>query len=242
MGCTMKKIVDFNSKNEFDIFFSKSICDFLGFGSEGSCYRGKDGKAYKCFDIDEELESEYDVKKIITDADINTEAFAFPDTIFTVRGTLAGYTSKLISPNLFSNEFLVKKNTISHINFNKLIKAYYEMIGDVDYLTSQGIKIYDLGFNLLYDSNRLYGIDTCSYEQNKSITCQENRDTLSDAMKKAFLFFLLNNDEKYKVCNNAFDLLLKDMEKIDVEYFLRDIEKKYKDNNKVYINKKSGNS
>lgn len=235
----MNRVVNFESKDEFNSFLDSVTREFLGFGAEGSCYRGRDGLAYKCLGIDEDEESEYTVDEIITTADIQTEAFALPDTIFTVKDSFAGYTSKLISPNLFSNQFLVDKNTVSHISFDKLISAYYSMFKDVDYFTSQGIKIYDLGFNLLYDGKRLYGVDTCAYSWDNSITFEENRESLSDAMKKAFFGFLLRNDNKYVNCDNAYAVLLKDMEEADTECFLRDIERKYsnKEKSNVYIKK-----
>ena len=120
----MNKIVNFESKEEFNNFLDSVTYEALGSGSEGSCFRGKDGLAYKFLDIDEDEESDYNPEKIITTADIQTEAFALPDTIFTVKDNFVGYTSNLISPNLFSNRFLVDNNTVSHIDFDKLILLF----------------------------------------------------------------------------------------------------------------------
>ena len=186
----MKKIIDFNSRVEFDAYIKQKTCENLGSGSEGSCFRGVDGKAYKCLEYNEKYPTiEYDIDKIITTADITNDSFAFPEILFTINGDFVGYTSTLISPNLFSDKLLVVQNTIDHINFDKLIDAYHKMKMDVVHLTSEGIKIYDLPFNILFDGEKLVGIDTCCYSYDKSISLEENIGSLDMAIKQAFTCF-----------------------------------------------------
>lgn len=236
----MNKIVNFDTDEQFNSFIQQKIEKELGFGSEGSCYSGKDGKAYKVFSF----ETDYVPEEIITTADIETDAFAFPETLFTVNGQLVAYTSKEVSPNLFSKDLLVEQNTIAHIDFEQLLCAYHNMKEHIAFITSKKIKIDDLSFNLLYDGKSLIGCDTCTYSWDESVTSEKNMTLLDDAMKKSFFLFLLNNDEKYSHPTLGTSRLLDDMEKVNVEDFLRYVEYKYKpkDSPKTYINKKSSNN
>ena len=230
----MPKVINFHSKIEFDTYIMKKVCENLGSGSEGCCYKGIDGKAYKCIDYDEEyFFPDYDINKIITTSDITNESFAFPQILFTIAGEVVGYMSDLVEPNLFHDCFLAELNTIDHIDFDKLIEAYYKMKNDVSALTDSGIRIYDLPFNLLFDGEKLVGTDTCSYSYDKEISLEENIDSLDTAIKQAFYLFLSNKGEEerkdfYKEHNDK-----------SPEDFLRTLEAKYKTKNKVYVNKKS---
>lgn len=218
----MNKIVDFDSKKEFNVYIQQKRGPFLGIGSEGRCYLGKDNLAYKVLNNDDDTFLVYDPKKIITTADVSSEYFAFPDVLFTIKGEFAGYTAKAIVPNLFSDKYLIDMNTVSHIDFDRLIEAYHVMREEIARLTSQGIRIYDLPFNLTYDGHKLVGIDTCVYQWDENITLEENTASLDEAMKKAFYLFLENNQRAYNHDQHIVD------DKQGVEDFLKDVESTYK--------------
>lgn len=234
----MSKVMDFDSIDKFNTYIMKKYCDSLGSGSEGCCYKGNDGKAYKCIDYDEGFFcSDYNIDKIITTSDVTNESFAFPQILFTVGDDFVGYTSELVEPDLFDDYFFVTQNTIDHIDFDKLIKAYYKMEKDVLLLTNNSIKIYDLPYNLLFDGERLVGIDTCCFSYDESISLEENIGSLDMAIKQAFYMFLSTRGEDE--CTSFY----KEHNDKTPEEFLRILESRYKSDtkNRVYVNKKSSN-
>ena len=88
----MNKIVNFNSEKEFIAYRKSKTCSELGTGSEGTCYLGRDGLAYK--DLSEGFRSEvYIPEDIVTRSECSVKSFAFPHVLFTVNGELMGYTS-----------------------------------------------------------------------------------------------------------------------------------------------------
>lgn len=213
----MSKIVQFNSEKEFVVYREKKATFELGTGSEGTCYLGNDGLVYKdltdgCF-IDNYIPAD-----VITNDEFQSENFAFPHLLFVVGNHLVGYKCDVVNPSLLSNQYIFF-NGIDHIDFEKLYQAYEELHKEAIRLGENGISIFDLPFNLLFDGEKLIGIDTCGYFRTSPEECLENGSSVDEAVKHLFTQYarVVHKDE--------LDL---DM---DVKSFLNMIESKYTSHN-----------
>lgn len=209
----MNKIVNFNSEAEFVAYRKKKTFRELGSGSEGTCYLGKDGFAYK--DLTDGFRSEtYIPEDVITTADYQNKSFAFPHVLFVVNGELMGYTTDAAKRNLTDYNYMFF-NGVDHIDFEKLYKAYEVMYADAVKLAEDGIGIYDLPYNVIFDGEKLLGIDTCGYYRAPVMECLSNPDYVDDAVKRLFTHYA-----EY-VHNDKLDT---DM---DVKSFLSMVEERY---------------
>ena len=211
-GC-MNKIIKFDSEQAVNLYCRKKAVRELGTGSEGTCYLGKDGLAYK--DMSEGYRSEdYIPEEIITTADYQNKSFFFPHVLFVVGDELMGYTSDAASKNITSFKYLFD-NGIDHINFDKLYSAYEVMYEDAIKLAEDGISIYDLPYNVVFDGERLIGIDTCGYSRAPVMECLRNPEYVDDAVKRLF------TDYAEYVHDEKLDMSL------DVKTFLDVVKKNY---------------
>ena len=81
------------------------------------------------------------------------------------------------------------------------------MLEDVDLLSKEKIKIYDLTFNLIFDGKKLTAIDTCGYERVKDDVMQDNRDCLATSIED--LFHVISDYEiKEQIKNDDIDSYL----------------------------------
>lgn len=183
----MSKIVNFNSKEEFAAYRKAKTGFMLGGGSEGYCYLGKDGLVYKDF-TDGFRSEDYVPEKIITADEVDNKSFAFPHTLFVVGDELVGYTSDFIKNDITRYEQLFF-NGIDHIDFDKLFEAYRVMYDDAIKLAEDGIRIYDLSFNLVFDGEKLTGVDTCGYYRAPVLECLFNTECVDDAVKNLFTHY-----------------------------------------------------
>ena len=119
--------------------------------------------------------------------EVNIDSFIFPDSLLTINGALYGYVSEVVRDNLFGSwmeTFFIKDG----IDYEKLKSAYQKFKDDVFLLTEKKIKIYDLTNNLLFDGEKMYAIDTCSYRYSKeSDLLIHNMQALEDAMDVLFV-------------------------------------------------------
>lgn len=181
----MSKIIEFDSENEFINYRKTKALKKVGEGSEGVCYLGKDGYVYKDL-TDGFIPPELDVNKIITSDDVSVESFNFPNVLFAHNGCLIGHTSKFVSNDLFDDEMFYDYG-IEHINFDTLINAYYKMLNDAEILADLNIKIFDLSYNVMFDGERLYGIDTDHYEKVDYPVLEHNKSCVNNALKDQFV-------------------------------------------------------
>ena len=95
----MKKIVEVNSFNEILEYAKKKNLVYVDDGSEGECYLGNDGLAYKIYYKDSFINDHQFIKveDIVTEEEYELESFAFPKVLFTVDGEVKCYTSKYIN-------------------------------------------------------------------------------------------------------------------------------------------------
>lgn len=224
----MAVIIDFESREQLNNYINSNIEDeVLGSGTEGTCYRGKAGKAYKIFSESGYREF-YQIDEIITQDEVPLRSFAFPETIFTVNGEIEAYSSILVERNLFDE---LSFSSIIDIDFDKLIEAYKQMLIETKELTSRGIILNDLPNNILFDGENLVAVDTCGYERLKSLdeNLSSNYAAIDEAIKSTF--DVLFEDEKSEdIYINRFQ---------DTILFLRDIESNFKQRSmtKTYVYK-----
>lgn len=184
----MKKVVRFESIEEFQSFIKKNTFKQLGEGSEGICYLGKDGKAYKDFTVGC-MADEYLVDEVITTDDVDDDSFVFPETLFAIDNSVVGYTSRCI-PRDDLNYIRLFMDGLDHINFDKLIDAYGILSNAALNLANKGIKISDLPYNVMFDGEKLYGIDTCGYTREEGDLMGHNLKSVDIAMKDLFNLYV----------------------------------------------------
>lgn len=219
-------IVEFDSRKQLDEYIACQTGNMhLGEGTEGICYCGKDGKAYKVYSEDGYREF-YPIDDILTKDDFQLQSFAFPETIFTVNGCMEAYTSSLVPQNLFDHEHLTI-NGIQNINFDNLINAYKTMQDDVSQLTKSGIVLSDVPGNILFDGVNLVVVDTCSYSRDNELENPRFNQAVIDKALKDTFNKLFEDDASEGLFVNPNQ---------DVVPFFRDIEDTFKQ--KVYVNKK----
>lgn len=210
----MGKIVDFTSENEFKLYRLKKANKYLGGGSQGNCYLGRDGLVYK--DLTEGfLFPEMSVNEVITTDRISLESFIFPNILFSINGCLIGHTSKYVANDLFDEDLFFDYG-VNHIDFNKLIDAYYNMMSDAEKLADANIKIFDLSHNIMFDGNKLYGIDTDYYRKVDYPILEHNRSCVDNALKDVFVMVA-----EYVFDDNLFDLS-RSMNVVDFLNYIRE--------------------
>ena len=198
----MSKLVLYENKLLFDKEIKAKLSHEIGSGSEGICYSYKED-AYKIiFDMDviNEISTILDYMKnpsqILTIDDVNLPSFVFTKEIYATKNWLLGYKTKLVRNNLFNNKIFNSVEDLEKIDFNSLAKAYKLMLEDVDLLSEEKIKIFDLPFNLTFDGKKLTGIDTCGYKRVKEDVKKCNRESLEYAIED--LFYVVSD---YKIKN-----------------------------------------
>ncbi len=191
-------IIKFNCEWEAKLYLESHSLKLVGSGSEGTCYRGRDKKVYKCLNIDRRYP--YEVDKIITESDVELDSFAFPDELYTVEDKLFGYRTEYVSRDYFSVDNTYDLDTIIDLDFEKLIKAYKRMLEDIKQLSKENILVYDLPLNLMFDGDKLIAIDTCAYKRVKKSPLEDNIKSLNRAIEIIFnMWFLSYKDIDYRI-------------------------------------------
>lgn len=217
----MKKIIDLQSKEELDAYISDKDIRYIDDGSEGECFLGNDGLAYKIF-YDEPLINDFkqiDIEDIITESEYPLESFAFPKVIFTINGELKCYTSKFVNNNIFkvrSKESSIE--LIKHLKSGAFVIAYNRFVEDLEILSNNGIKLFDLCNNILYDGESLTAIDTIYYTKQKGADIDKirtyNMNQFRAAISEEFSFALRILD---KECDLRFS------SEDNIETFIEDV-------------------
>lgn len=182
-------MINFSSRAYLRDFISKKWLKPIESGSEGLFYYSEiDKMGYKLFFSNDEecIRPYYEPNEIIKNDDVRIDSFIFPETLLVVNGSLAGYITKYIDNNLFDTSML---NFFQEgkIDYKALKNAYKIFKSDVHKLSKLHIKMFDLPNNLLFDGERLYAIDTCSYHYDDSPDLlQINLESLESAMDIIF--------------------------------------------------------
>lgn len=190
----------FKNKAELDAWIKKiGITEYVGRGTEGVCYLGNDGYAYKICD-DTCTDEFMDEAGIVLDKDINLDSYLFPIDIYVIDGKVMGYKTKYIKGDRFLNFNDKKKD----INTDNLEKAYLKLIKDTLLLSEKHVHIYDLPGNLMYDNKSFYAIDTSYYtyvDWPIEKVVMKNLSSVLYALNSELLFmkFYMDNDSYNKL-------------------------------------------
>lgn len=223
--CNDNNIVRFNDSIEFDKFRdSKSLEIKLGSGTEGECFLSKnDGYAYKIFYNYHKkfMRTMYYVDEIITTKDIELDNFFLPQELYTIKNRLIAYKNKNAGVNIFDSR------SIYDVDMDRVVRSYYDILKDVEKLSMENIKIYDLMRNLIFNGRDFIGIDTCSYTRVSDNPFKYNKCCLEMAIKD-IIYGALGKESTF----NQEDVLeLRDNSDVDV--LVKKLSKVVKDKRKV---------
>lgn len=222
-------IKNFKSNKELTTFIIGKKITLLSRVTEGICYLGEDKKVYKILGVDNTTDNNYKVEEVITEDDIKLKSFAFPQELFVLDDKLVGYSADYIPNDRLGTENL-NIVTVAKMDFEKFSNAYKIMQEDVDKLSSNKILMFDLPFNVIYDGNRLVGIDTCGYKKVDYDPTEKNNDSFKFAIEGIF-----------RLCYNDFedpDLTFNDS---DIDSYLERVVDKLPNRARLYrenINKR----
>lgn len=217
----MKKIIELQSKEEFEQYIGNKVLKYIDDGSEGECFLGNDGLAYKIF-FDEPFINDHaliEIDDIITESEYKLDSFAFPRVIFTIDDVVKCYTSKYVNSNLFGYKSKeAAEQLLEHIKSKEFITAYNKFLEDLEVLTSNKIKLFDLCNNLLYDGEKMVAIDTIYYKKETEADVEILRDfnlrQFRTALVEVFSFAL-------RICDKEFDIEFD--EDTPIEEFVEDV-------------------
>lgn len=130
----------------------------IGEGDEAECFLIND----EVFKVYNENYRNHNINNYICKDDFNLESFLFPTEIYTCNSKVFATKAKYIKENYFDKEHLHFGNTP---DLDKLKEALEPYIKDVYELSKNNIYAKDLSLNTIFDGEKLYAIDTLSYEK-----------------------------------------------------------------------------
>ncbi len=216
--------MNFISRKSFDSYLQ--TLKFIGQGSQGMCFlRESDRTVIKVFN--EYFDNEkcgYSEEFLLRFSGIKNGTFLWPKDVILVDGEVVGYTSSYRKANN-----LCDINPLS-VNLDSLEKAVNKAEKDVKIVTDNGVKLYDVRYNILYNMGRMYVIDTLEY-YDRSVSFRENMRNIDEEVMLFLVddFFndFVNNDgilkEMYMDKDVSSVLFLKEFRKKLGEYMGREI-------------------
>lgn len=209
----------FNNKKDQELYFRSLY--YLNSGSQGECYIDKNKKmVYKLLFYYEGLTKE----ELFRFSDIKNKTFIWPTEEIMVGPKIVGY----IMPYRKAKN-LCDLNPMS-INLNDLETAITKAYTDIQLLTDNNVRIYDVMYNILYSRKKISIIDTTDYSSGK-VNFQTNVADFDQEIK----YFLVDSYFNHfisqdKVLNNSYleasSLeFLKEFRKSLSEYAGEDIER-----------------
>ena len=172
---------------------------FLGVGSQGACYYDpKTNQVLKVFHIF--FGDDYDdvISEDLTQfSNITNSTFIWPIKTIEYKSFVIGYTMKFVK-----YKSLYEINPL-YVNLNSFAKAINKSYKDIELLTNNDIKIYDIMYNILYSKGKINVIDTMEYSK-RNVTLKENSEGFNLELK----YFLVDNLFNNFVNSNSF---LKDL-------------------------------
>ena len=152
------------------------------------------------YDEEEAMYTENDIFKF---SNVKNNTFIWPNDVIKVDNSIVGYTMPYKrSKSLYQVNPLL-------VNLDSLDKAFVNIEEDIKKLTDNGIRIYDLRYNTLYNNGKIYVIDTLDYSY-RNVTYNENREAF-DLELMLFLvdtYFddFVNNDKLLKEMYMGFEV------------------------------------
>lgn len=173
----------FKDRNEFNRYINKLF--YLGEGSQGKCYLDKDNNlVYKIF-FDYYFDDDdcgYREEDIIKFSGIKNSTFIWPREVIFVGGLVVGYIMLYCNAN---NLYKIDPLNVNLKGLEGMIDSVYR---DIDILTKNEVCLYDVRYNVLYNSKKIYIIDTLEYGYRKIDTI-DNREQFD----KEIMLFLVDS-------------------------------------------------
>ncbi len=172
-----------------------SSLKFLGVGSQGACYYDpKTNQVLKVFHIFFDNDNDYGIFEDLTQfSNITNSTFIWPIETIEYKSFVIGYTMKFIK-----SKSLYEINPL-YVNLNSFAKAINKSYKDIELLTNNDIKIYDIMYNILYSKGKINVIDTMEYSKS-NVTLKENSEGFNLELK----YFLVDNLFNNFVNSNSF--------------------------------------
>ena len=168
---------------------------FLGIGSQGACYYDpKTNQVLKVFHIF--FDTDYDdvISEDLTQFNnITNSTFIWPIETIEYKSFVIGYTMKFVK-----SKSLYEINPL-YVNLNSFANAINKSYKDIELLTNNDIKIYDIMYNILYSKGKINVIDTMEYSK-RNVTLKENSEGFNLELK----YFLVDNLFNNFVNSNSF--------------------------------------
>lgn len=216
------EVINFSSEEELKKFVTENFLTFLGEGSEGFVIETKNHDAVKIFGYYNTIEDfeidktgrDYKQTEIITTEDIQIKDILFPEKLIIINDQIYGYVTKAIKNIKIGKTIEEDYEYIKRMNYNKFIKAYYEIFQKIITLSNYGIEVFDLAENLIYDGNKFIIIDTLGYKKkiNPSKAKTRNLASLNRAIETIFniygIIFYLEDDLNIINCNNSIEIYI----------------------------------
>ena len=150
------KDMHFQSEEHLNCFIKN--LQFIGLGSEGSCYRLDKETVFKhlCGPNYEPR----DKGKILQFKDINIPNYVFVQNIAYLKNEIVGVLMQYI------NGENLETHNLYRIRIINLIKMFDDLIEATKKLSNLGVSVFDVcPVNVIYSSTRLYLIDTMDYSR-----------------------------------------------------------------------------
>lgn len=143
--------MNFQSKETmFMILQNKLYYEKIGAGSQGTCYHNKKtNEVYKIFDqyiYDDEYKILYNREELMRFSHIKNKTFLWAKDVISIDSEIVGYIT-----NYKAAKPLYKINPL-RINLNKFCNCINFVKNDIRIISENGIKIFDLMYNILYGS------------------------------------------------------------------------------------------
>lgn len=217
----------FRSKEELDSFLR--TLEYIGKGCQGLCFLDKKtNQVYKIFRKDylEDVCRISNADDIMEFSHISNDTFIWPNGVILVNDMVVGYTHNYVKAKSFC-EF----NDPFGINLDNLSYALYRANEDIELLTRNGITIWDLMYNLMFDGKRIKVVDTFEFWKEKT-SYLENVEDFNDEIKMFLVdgYFdnvISNNENLFKIYYNntsaltflsEFRLYLEKIKKQEIKY------------------------
>lgn len=190
---------------------------FLGVGSQGACYYDpKTNQVLKVFHIFFDNDNDYGIFEDLTQfSNITNSTFIWPIETIEYKSFVIGYTMKFVK-----SKSLYEINPL-YVNLNSFAKAINKSYKDIELLTNNDIKIYDIMYNILYSKGKINVIDTMEYSK-RNVTLKENSEGFNLELK----YFLVDNLFNNFVNSNSFLRDLYDSKDANALEFLNELKRK----------------
>lgn len=197
--------MEFQNKEIMNIILNN--LDIIGQGSQGVCYHNKKTKeVYKIFhqaleDYNDDELINYTKDELLRFSNIKNKTFMWAKDTINIQNEVIGYITD------YKNAIpLYKKNPLK-INLDKIAYCISLARKDIKIISENGVKIYDLMYNLLY-GNRFYvtDFDEFSYTEEDPKVLEEINNRNFDYEIYYFLIegYLDEFIKQYKLLNKLY--------------------------------------